>query len=150
MLVLKIYSPTQSLFFSIFKIGIKYIFHRVVVGLIGNLCLKKFIKKFLTKLGVKLPYDSAIPLPGIHPEKVTVLKTHAPRSLQHCLQQPGDGSNLDVHQQTNGPGRRGTHTHNGVLLSHKRNAFESVVVRGMNLEPVIQSEISQKEKNIMC
>ena len=43
-----------------------------------------------------------------------------------------------------------THTHNGVLLSHKRNAFESVVVRGMNLEPVIQSEISQKEKNIMC
>ena len=29
----------------------------------------------------------------------------------------------------------------------KRNAIESVVVRGMNLEPVIQNEVSQKEIN---
>ena len=29
----------------------------------------------------------------------------------------------------------------------KMNEFESVVVRWMNLEPVIQSEVSQKEKN---
>ena len=29
----------------------------------------------------------------------------------------------------------------------KRNNFESVVVKWMNLEPVIQNEISQKEKN---
>ena len=30
----------------------------------------------------------------------------------------------------------------------KKN-FESVVMRGMNLEPVIQSEVSQKEKDIV-
>ena len=29
----------------------------------------------------------------------------------------------------------------------KRSRFESVVMRWMNLEPVIQSEVSQKEKN---
>ena len=29
----------------------------------------------------------------------------------------------------------------------KRNGFESVVVRQMNLEPVIQTEVSQKEKD---
>ena len=29
----------------------------------------------------------------------------------------------------------------------KRNEFESVVVRCVNLEPLIQSEVSQKEKN---
>ena len=29
----------------------------------------------------------------------------------------------------------------------KRNTFESVLVKQMNLEPVIQSEVSQKEKN---
>ena len=29
----------------------------------------------------------------------------------------------------------------------KRNAFESVLMKWMNLEPIIQSEISQKEKN---
>ena len=39
------------------------------------------------------------------------------------------------------------HIYNGILLSHKRNKFESVAVRWMNLEVVIQSEVSQKEKN---
>ena len=29
----------------------------------------------------------------------------------------------------------------------KRNAFESIVMRWMNLEPIIQSEVSQKEKD---
>ena len=29
----------------------------------------------------------------------------------------------------------------------KRNTFESVLMRWMNLEPIIQSEVSQKEKN---
>ena len=39
------------------------------------------------------------------------------------------------------------HIQNGIFLSHKRDAFESVLVRQMNLEPIIQSEESQKEKN---
>ena len=30
----------------------------------------------------------------------------------------------------------------------KRNAFESVLMRWMNLEPIIQSEVRQKEKDI--
>ena len=29
----------------------------------------------------------------------------------------------------------------------KRNAFEPVLMRWMNLEPIIQSEVSQKEKD---
>ena len=32
----------------------------------------------------------------------------------------------------------------------KRNTFESVLMRLMNLEPFIQSEMSQKEKNKYC
>ena len=31
-------------------------------------------------------------------------------------------------------------------LAIKRNTFESVLMRWMNLEPIIQSEVSQKEK----
>ena len=31
--------------------------------------------------------------------------------------------------------------------SIKRNIFESVLMRWVNLEPIIQSEVSQKEKN---
>ena len=32
----------------------------------------------------------------------------------------------------------------------KRNAFESVLMRWMNLEPIIQSEVSRKEKDKNC
>ena len=32
----------------------------------------------------------------------------------------------------------------------KRNTFESVLMRRMNLEPIIQSEVSQKEKDKYC
>ena len=42
------------------------------------------------------------------------------------------------------------HIYNGVLLSHKRNEFESVLMRRMNLEPILQSEVSQKEKDKYC
>ena len=38
------------------------------------------------------------------------------------------------------------HIYNGILLSHKRNAFESVLMRWVNLESIIQSEVSQKNK----
>ena len=37
------------------------------------------------------------------------------------------------------------HIYNGILLSY--NAFESVLMRWMKLEPIIQSEVSQKEKH---
>ena len=32
-------------------------------------------------------------------------------------------------------------------LAMKKNTFESVLMKWMNLEPTIQSEVSQKEKN---
>ena len=41
-------------------------------------------------------------------------------------------------------------THNGILLSYKKNAPESVLMSWMKLEPIIQSEVSQKEKNKYC
>ena len=37
--------------------------------------------------------------------------------------------------------------HSGISLSHKGNAFESVLMRWMNLQPIIQSEVSQKKKD---
>ena len=32
----------------------------------------------------------------------------------------------------------------------KRNALESVLIRWMNLEPIIQNDVSQKEKDKYC
>ena len=39
------------------------------------------------------------------------------------------------------------HIYNAILLSHKTNEIELFVVRWMDLESVIQSEVSQKEIN---
>ena len=45
--------------------------------------------------------------------------------------------------------RCGTYIQN-YYLAIKRNSSESLLVRWMNLEPVIQSELNQKEKNKYC
>ena len=39
------------------------------------------------------------------------------------------------------------HIYNGILLSHKRNEIGTFVEMWMDLETVIQSEVSHKEKN---
>ena len=36
---------------------------------------------------------------------------------------------------------------NTLFQQHKKNSFESVLMRWMKLEPIIQSEVSQKEKH---
>ena len=41
------------------------------------------------------------------------------------------------------------HIYNGILIDHKKNEIGSFVVMQMNLESVIQSEVSQKEKQIL-
>ena len=42
------------------------------------------------------------------------------------------------------------HVHNGILLSYKKESFESVLMKWMNQEPIIQNEVSQKEKDKYC
>ena len=79
-------------------------------------------------------------------KKPKLKETHVSHcSLEHSLQQLEHGSNLDVHRQMNGQRSRGTQTHG--IIAMKRNTFESVLMGWMNLEPIIQSEISQKEKD---
>ena len=50
----------------------------------------------------------------------------------------------------NGQGNCSTYTNGiivNVILNIKKNAFESVLLRRMKLEPIIQSEVSWKEKH---
>ena len=39
------------------------------------------------------------------------------------------------------------HIHNGIFSAIKNNVFESVLMWSMKLDPIIQSEVSQKEKH---
>ena len=48
--------------------------------------LWKTVGRLLKKLGIKLPYDPAIPLLGIYPEETKLKETHVSHcSLQHYL-----------------------------------------------------------------
>ena len=38
----------------------------------------------------------------------------------------------------------------GYYSATKKNTFESVLMRWMNLEPIIQSEVIKRKTNIMC
>ena len=106
----------------------------------------KAVWRFLKKLGIKPPYDPAIPLLGIYLRKPKLKKTHVSHcSLQHYLQQLEHGSNLDVHLHVNGKMWWYIYTME-YYSATKRNTFESILVRLMNLEPIIQSEVSQKER----
>ena len=82
------------------------------------------------------------------PEKPKFKMIHTPQcSLQHYLQQPGHGSNLNVHQQR--MDKDVVHIYNGILAI-KRNKTEYFVEMWINLETVKPSEASQKKKNKYC
>ena len=112
--------------------------------------LWKMVWRFLKKLGIK-PHDPAIPLLGIYPEETKVerdtcipLFTAALFTIARTWKQ-----------------RRCPLTDEWIkklwyiytmeyYSAIKRKAFESVLMRWMNLEPIIQSEVSQKEKYKYC
>ena len=77
----------------------------------------RFLKK---KLGIKPPYDPAIPLLGIHPEETkTERDTCIPLFTAALLQEPGHGSNRDAHNRWMDKAAV-VHIYNAVLLSHKK------------------------------
>ena len=112
--------------------------------------LWKTVWRFLKKLKIELLYDPAIPLLGIYPEKTIIQKetcttvfTTALFTVARTWKQPKCPS-----------------TDEWIKIQHiytmeyysatKRNEIELLVVRWMDLESVIQSEVSQKEKNKYC
>ena len=101
-------------------------------------------------VGIKPPYDPAIPLLGIYPEETKIerdtcipLFIAALFTIARTWKQP-----------------RCPSTDEWIKLWYiytmeyysaiKVNTFESVLMRWMNLEPIIQSEVSQKEKDKYC
>ena len=95
--------------------------------------------RFLKQLKIELPQDQQSHSWAYTHRKPQFKKIHAPQwSLQHYLQQPGHGSNRGMDKEDV------VQIYNGILLSHKTGSF---VETWMDLETVIQSEVSQKEKN---
>ena len=101
------------------------------------------------KIGIKPPYNPAIPLLGTYPEEtkierdtciplfITVLFTIAKTWKQPRCPLTDEWIKKLWYIYTM-----------EYYSAIKRNTFESALMRWMNLEPIIQSEVSQKEKDI--
>ena len=97
---------------------------------------------------LKPPYDPAIPLLGIYPEETKIerdtcipLFIAALFTVAKTWKQPRCPSTDEWIKKL---WYIYTMEYYSVI---KRQAFESVLMRWMNLEPIIQSEVSQKEKD---
>ena len=110
--------------------------------------LWKTVWRVLKKLKIELPYDPAIPLLGIYPEETIIQKeTCIPMfiaalfTIARTWKQPKCPLTDDWIKKM-------WHIYTMEYYSAmKRNEIELSVVRWMELESVIQSEVSQKEKN---
>ena len=102
----------------------------------------------LKKLDIELPYKPAIPLLGIHTEETRIERdTCTPMFTTALL------TIARTWKQTRCPLadkwiRKLWYIYTMEYDSAiKKNTFESVLMRWMKLEPIIQSEVSQKEKH---
>ena len=103
--------------------------------------------RFLKKLEIELPYDTAIPLLGIHTKETRIER-------DKCT--PMFIAALFIIARTWKPPRCPSADEWIRKLWYiytmeyssgiKKNTFESVLMRWMKLEPIIQSEVGQKEK----
>ena len=110
--------------------------------------LWRTVWRFFKNLKIELPYDPAIPLLGIYPEKTIIQKESCTKmfiaalfTISRTWKQPKCPSSDEWIKKM-------WHIYTMEYYSaRKRNEKEVFVVRWMELDSVIQSEVSQKEKN---
>ena len=103
--------------------------------------LWRTVWRFLKKLEIELPYDPAIPLLGIHTEETRIERdTCTSVFITALYKSQGPSADEWIRKQW--------YIYTMEYCSAiKKNTFESVLMRWMKLEPIIQSEVSQKEKH---
>ena len=114
----------------------------------STLPLWRTVWRFLKKLEIELPYDPVIPLLGIHTEETrSEIDTSTPMFIAALFviartwKQPRCPS---ADEWIRKPWYIYTMEYYSAI---KKNSFESVLMRWMKLEPIIQSEVSQKDKH---
>ena len=120
----------------------------LLVGMQTSTATTENSERFLTKLEIELPYDPAIPLLGIYTKETrmerdtcTPVFIAALFIIARTWKQPRCPSADEWIRML-------WYIYTMEYFSAiKKNAFESVLMRWMKLEPIIQSEVSQKEKH---
>ena len=113
--------------------------------------LWRTVWRFLEKLKIELPYNPTIPLLGLYPEKTIIQKASCTTVFITALFTKARTWKQPKCPLTDEWIKRMWHIYTMDYSSAiKRNEIELFVVRWMELESVIQNEVSQKEKNKYC
>ena len=104
--------------------------------------------EILKRLEIELPYDPAIPLLGIHTEETRIERDTCTPMFIVALFIIGRTWKQPRCPSADEWIRKLWYIYTMEYYSAiKKNTFESVLIRWMKLEPIIQSEVSQKEKH---
>ena len=110
--------------------------------------LWKTVWRFLKNLGIKLPYNPAIPLLGKYSEETRIEKDTCTLMFTAALFTTARTWKQPRRQLADERIRKLWYIYRIEYYSAiKKNAFESVLMRWMKQEPTIHSEVSQKEKH---
>ena len=103
---------------------------------------------FLKKTRIKPPYVPAIPLLGIYHEKTKIEKDTCIPLFIAALFRIARTWKQPIYPLTDKWIKKVWYIYTMEYYSAiKRSTFESVMMRWMDLEPITQSEVSQKEKD---
>ena len=110
--------------------------------------LWRTVCRFLKKLKIELPYDPAIPLLGIYPEKIIIQRdTCTPMFIAALFTEARSWKQPKCSSTDEWIKKMWYTCTMEYYPAIKRNEIGSFVETWMDLETVIQSEVSQKEKN---
>ena len=120
----------------------------LLVGMQTSTATRRTVWQFLKQLEIELPYDPAIPLLGIHTEETRIERdTCTPVFITALF------IIARTQKQPRCPSadewiRKQWYIYKMDYSSAiKNNTFVSVLISWMKLEPIIQNEVSQKEKH---
>ena len=98
-----------------------------------------------------MPYDPAIPLLGVHPKETRIQRDKYTPMFTAALFTTASTWKQSRCPPTDEWIRKLWYIYTTEYYSAiKRSTFESVLIRWMNLEPIIQTEVIQKEKDKYC
>ena len=120
----------------------------LLVGMQTSTATMETVWRFLKKLEIELPYNPAISLLGIHTEETRTERDICTPTLITAL-----FTIVRTWKQSRCPSADEWIKKPWCIYTMKyysaikKNAFESLLMRQMKLKPIIQSEVSQKEKH---
>ena len=108
----------------------------------------KIFIKMVVSLEIELPYDPAIPLVGMHTEEIRIKRDTCTPMFTAALFTTARTWKQPRCPLADKRIRKLWYIYTMEYYSAmKRNTFESVLMRWMKLESIIQSEVRQKEKH---